>query len=173
MIHDIPNLNNTYNSPSNISKATSTAFGPRINIVPIKLDCNSIVNKLNTLSIDFQLNNLTYKEKVEIISNINNSFGFTSELESKKSKRTENNKTINNILTTRTQVCKKSKSKEKTYCCWQINYKQIKEERNKSYLSTNATKRSNFSAKSLQLNDSLTKKRKQMKTSCEFGCTIY
>ena len=158
-------------------------IGPLINFYPIKPRCNSSFHKLSSDSVNFDLDDLTYKNKENksFIYSIGNNYSIT-ELKSSKKNVYQNNSTINKVLTTnaKTVYSRQGRSKEKNriFCCGIKKTRNSKEERNKSYLSTNNTKRStNLSLKSVILNDSLNRLRKKKehksKVSCTHKCLIF
>ena len=162
-----------------VFKEEVNLIGPFIQFIPIRPKCNSSFNKLSSDSINFDLDNLTYKRNNN--ESNNKSIVFDSSItESKYSKENnyKSNSTINKVLTTNAKTIytrqprSKEKEKDRFFCCVMKRTRNSKEERNKSYLSTNNTKRStNLSLKSVILNDSLNKLRKKKEHTNKFVCT--
>lgn len=165
-------------------------LGPNPSFRSIKLNCLQTSNLMNSNSVEFQLN---------LISELKKGIKFsTKEAElvkiptspSKSISEISSNETVNNILnyarnttilTTRSKSSQyKLKKSRKFFCCSSL--KNSNKELNKSYLSTNITRKSgNYSVKSMVMNDSLSRFRKKKSASIKSdkklgtcaGCTIF
>lgn len=150
-------------------------LGPHPSFRCIRLNCLQTSKMLDTNSVEFQLN---------LISEIKKGIRFSTKdaelikiptVQSKSASVLSNNDdTVNNILNyarNSTVLTARSKSSQiklkqsrKFYCCSSL--KNSNKEINKSYLSTNITRKSgNYSVKSMVMNDSLSRFRKKKSAS--------
>lgn len=165
-------------------------LGPHPSFKEIKLECLQTSKMMDSNSVEFQLNLISELKKIKFstkeVEQVKN-----PSAQSKSFSETSNNETVNNILnyarnttilTTRSKSSQHKFKKSKNFCCC-TSFKNSNKEINKSYLSTNITRKSgNYSVKSMVLNDSLSRFRKKKSASiksekkpgtCATACTIF